>query len=232
MKKFWQGLYTAVPTSSEEAADLEPTGEKTLQSKKSNPFWRHVKWFIAPATALILFTLAVFLQDSKSEGPVPETCGNSPAEAISLGCNFDIISFAWLPARCFDQELMDEFMAVHDWKWFLDRDGQHSVDLASVAAGGYDELYVTQEYHMYHCTYMWRKMHRAILAGTVLDGYIGDMHHTAHCETMILDRTRALDTINTSILTKYVRCPFAQEDFQGRWGWYRVINGQRVYRDA
>lgn len=180
---------------------------------------------------MIVLTLVIFLREPQPQDPVAETCGNSSSEALSLGCSFDIISFAWLPARCFDQELVNQFLAIRDWKWYLDTEGQQTVDLASVAAGQYEQLYVTQEYHMYHCTYMWRKMHRALLAGNVVDGYIGDIHHTAHCEMQILDRSRPLDAISTSIYTKYASCPI-KRDFLGRWGWYRIVNGRRVYRDA
>lgn len=132
-----------------------------------------------------------------------------------------------VPAGCFDKELMDQFLAVHDWKWYLDGEGQQAVDIGSVAAGQYDQAYVTQEYHMYPCTYMWTEMRRIILSETVLDGYIGDAHHMADCEMQILDQSRPLDAISTPIYTKYVTCPIKQ-DFQGWWGWYLFINGRRI----
>jgi hypothetical protein len=36
-------------------------------------------------------------------------CGESVAEAISLGCKFDALSMAWLPEHCRDDELTAEF---------------------------------------------------------------------------------------------------------------------------
>jgi hypothetical protein len=36
-------------------------------------------------------------------------CGSYPAEAKALGCQFDIISFCWLPPRCYDAELSHTF---------------------------------------------------------------------------------------------------------------------------
>ena len=180
--------------------------------------------------ALVVVGVVTSLQHSQPEDISPELCGNSSREALSLGCSFDVMTFAWLPDRCFDKELVDDFLALKDWNWYLDVRGQQIADSASVVAGAYDAVYVTNEYHMYHCTYMWRKMHRATLAGKVLDGYIGDMHHTAHCGMHLMDRSRALDKIDTLARTKYVECPLQQES-RGRWGWFRIINGQRVYRD-
>ena len=229
MKIFWKNSYTAVPTAGE--SDSSGSLEKSTHwSGKPRHLVQYLPWLIASVIALILVGVVAFLQLSQPENISPDTCGNSSHEALSLGCSFDVMSFAWLPDRCFDKELVDDFLALKDWNWYLDAGGQQTADPASVAAGAYDELYVTQEYHMYHCTHMWRKMHRAILAGRDLDGYIGDMHHTAHCEMQILDRSRALDDTSTKIYTKYVECPLQQES-RGRWGFYRIINGQRVYRD-
>lgn len=229
MVTFWKGSYRAVPTAGE-ADGSESIGRSKHWSRKLGILAQCVPWLIALAMALIVLSVLISLQNSRTEDLSSETCGNSSSEALSLGCSFDVISFAWLPTRCFDKELVDEFLALRDWNWYLDAGAQQTADFVSVAAGEYDELYVTQEYHMYHCTYMWRKMHRAILAGDVLDGYIGDMHHTAHCEMQILDRSRALDEVSTTIYTKYINCP-VQQEFRGRWGWYRVINGQRVHRN-
>lgn len=162
---------------------------------------------LAVFTALVLFLVGLSLIDSQPSFHGSRTCGNSSAEARSLGCSFDVMSFAWLPAHCFDRELTDEFLALRDWEWFLDIDGIHAVALDSIIAGGYPQLYVTQEYHLYHCTFMWRKMHRAVLRGGPLDSYIGNFNHTTHCARMLLDRETGLADINTEIYTKYVNCP-------------------------
>ena len=229
MKTFWTNSYTAVPTAGE--SDSSESLEKpTHWSLKPRHIVQYLPWLIASVMALVVVGVVTNLQHSQPEDISPESCGNSSREALSLGCSFDVMTFAWLPDRCFDKELVDDFLALKDWNWYLDVGGQQTADSASVVAGAYDKVYVKNEYHMYHCTYMWKKMHRATLAGKVLDGYIGDMHHTAHCEMQILDRSRALDRIDTAAYTKYVECPLQQES-RGRWGWFRIINGQRVYRD-
>ncbi|KAK3312966.1 hypothetical protein B0H66DRAFT_485102 [Apodospora peruviana] len=158
-----------------------------------------------------------------------ETCGTSPQDAVSRGCRFDVMSFAWLPAPCFDGELMADFLALRDWRWYVDPDGTQMADAAAAARGEYDRLYVTQEYHMYHCTYMWRKMHRAIRYRRPLDGYIANMEHTAHCEAMLVnDAGLPLDATNTAIVSKYVQCPVSGQEL-GDAGWYRMVDGARVH---
>lgn len=113
----------------------------------------------------------------------PESCDTSPNEAVARGCRFDVMSSSWLPSRCIDSELMEQFTNSHSWTWYADINGTTVEPCESVSAGNHDRLFVTQGFHLYHCTYMWRKMHRAVLSATPLDGYIGDYHHTTHCES-------------------------------------------------
>ena len=86
-----------------------------------------------------------------------------------------------------------------------------------VARGDSKQLFVTREYHMYHCTYMWRKLHLGMLRGRndtegsgIVDTYIGEYGHTEHCEMMLLgemdgavvDKTAT----DTAIVMKFPRC--------------------------
>ncbi|KFG79788.1 hypothetical protein MANI_009002 [Metarhizium anisopliae] len=180
------------------------------------------------ALATLVIALASFAYDSQHVNTaLVESCGGSPEEATSLGCSFDVMSFAWLPSRCFDQELMLDFLHLRRWQWFTDADGRHPIDQATVAKGTYEHLYVTQEYHMYHCTYMWRKMHRAVQHGQPLDGYIGSLAHTDHCESVLVHPDSSWGELTTSIFSKYVKCPWGTQNLE-RDGWYRIVNGTKV----
>ncbi|KIW15638.1 hypothetical protein PV08_05687 [Exophiala spinifera] len=157
-----------------------------------------------------------------------DTCGLSASDAVRRGCSFDPVSFAWLPKRCFDEELTAQFLAQRDWQWYRDSNGTVPVQYEALRNGEYSELYVTQEYHMYHCTYMWRKMHRAIIHGQPLDGYIGHLSHTSHCEKMLLNHGAALNLTNTIIATKFVNCPKSQRSL-GDKGWYLMVDGRQDF---
>ncbi|KAH6653031.1 hypothetical protein BKA67DRAFT_659678 [Truncatella angustata] len=143
-----------------------------------------------------------------SSDPAPSSahCGNSSAEAAAMGCSFDIMSFTWSRKACFDEELMHEFLAARNWTWWLASDGNQEVAMETVALGIHPRLFVSWEYHLFHCTYMWKKMHRALLRGTPLDSYLLDQNHTAHCSHMLLDRNPLLEQRNTIIVTKYPSC--------------------------
>ena len=83
-------------------------------------------------------------------------CGMSPAEARSLGCRFDPISFSWLAPPCFDEDLINQFLFVEDWPWYLDDFKQHEVDRTAVLSGQYDQLYIDSNYHRQHCIFSWQ----------------------------------------------------------------------------
>ncbi|KAH6659514.1 hypothetical protein BKA67DRAFT_666304 [Truncatella angustata] len=137
-------------------------------------------------------------------------CGSTPGEATARGCHFDVISFCWLPDECYDAELSQEFDNENQLEWFLDPNRTEPLSHDEIMTGKYTGLYVNWEYHVRHCTAMWKKMHRAImgdLGNRAIDGYIGSYEHTEHCEQMLIGgRDVAFDTINTRIRVKYPDC--------------------------
>ncbi|KAI0886926.1 uncharacterized protein GGS22DRAFT_158982 [Annulohypoxylon maeteangense] len=139
-----------------------------------------------------------------------QPCGQSPEEARRAGCHFDVISFCWLPDECWDPELSQQFDDENALEWFLDPNRTQPLSHSQIMTGEYSGLYVNWEYHIRHCTAMWKKMHRAILGqlgNRAIDGYIGVYKHTEHCGEMLLNgREYALDAINTRIRVKYPDC--------------------------
>ncbi|KAK0648547.1 hypothetical protein B0T16DRAFT_456016 [Cercophora newfieldiana] len=161
-------------------------------------------------------------QDHDPPPAPPSHCGNTTTTARALGCHFDPMSFSWLPAPCYDAELTTQFLGFQPWQWFSSPEGlsanttsarrdKEEVPREDVLRGENEYLYVSWEYHKLHCTYMWRKMHRAVLGMAEMDGYIGNYHHTEHCEE-ILTRQGMGDEDGSKGLTvirrKFVSCGF------------------------
>jgi hypothetical protein len=137
-------------------------------------------------------------------------CGSTPVEARERGCRFDVNSFCWLPAPCDDEALAREFEQLAAWEWFRDENKTQPLSGEQVATGEFTDLHVSWEYHLQHCTFMWRKLHRAILGRggkAAVDSYIGEMKHTRHCADMLLNyRDEPLDTFDTFIVVKFPHC--------------------------
>jgi hypothetical protein len=177
--------------------------------------------FIA-TLGLLLFTISrspslsqafgtqLSLTPTKGTEIMKSPCGQSAAEARAMGCHFDIITFCWLPDRCYDAELSAFFDQLSPWEWYLDFNKTKPVSKAEALTEELDGLYVSWGYHIQHCVYMWQKMHRVFLGDgkPAVDGYIGTYMHTKHCGKMLLTRGKnyALTNYNTRIRVKFPDC--------------------------
>ena len=93
-------------------------------------------------------------------------CGNTPDKAKAAGCIFDIVSFCFLHPRCHDFELAAEFAAIEPWQWFKERSNESAtIPREQVLTGEFDVSFVDYHYHIEHCLFMWRKLHRIVLRG-------------------------------------------------------------------
>jgi hypothetical protein len=137
------------------------------------------------------------------------TCGNTTTSAQANNCTFDPLSFAWLPKPCFDDHLSQAFLWLRNWTWYFDPDGSNPAPYEEVLKGEHDRLYVTAEHHVLHCMYMWRKMHRAVSEGWLIDGIIGDFEHADYCERMMVIglETGGVVVVDEVVEMKWPDCP-------------------------
>lgn len=187
--------------------------------------------------AIIIITsllIALFLEHRRGSNAhqehslrAPEECGQSPQEARELGCVFDIIIMGWVPPRCYDGQLANDFLGRTGWGFYRTANlTGPQIPTSDIMAGEWDEVFVNYEYHIIHCTYTWKKTQRVAASGEILDGYIADAHHTNHCEMMLLHEPLA----ENSAYIKYASCPWVHGIDQGRFGWYRIMGGKKTYR--
>ena len=134
------------------------------------------------------------------------SCGSSSAEAIEHGCQFDPTSFSWLHRDCYDTDLVEQFLSYEFWEWFEDEDATVPIERQDVLEGKHKYLYVSWKYHLTHCTFMWKKLHRALLRRGAIDNYIGDLGHTEHCSRMLLTDGMNRTSTNTIIRRKFTTC--------------------------
>jgi hypothetical protein len=133
-------------------------------------------------------------------------CGSSHIEARERNCRFDPMSFSWLPPACFDEELVHEFEQYQEWHWYKNKRGTVEVSKEEVYMGDAPYVFVAMDYHRAHCTFMWKKLHRALAKGHLVDTYVGNYTHTKHCEHMLLDKKTMADDVNTLIFVKFPHC--------------------------
>lgn len=137
--------------------------------------------------------------------PAPE-CGLVPEDAIEAGCVFDLMAFAWIQPACVDEELTAEFLRLKSWAWWTDADGSKEVSKDEVALGRHEELFVSWEYQLQQCVYLWKKMQRALVKKAPLDTLTLDEDHTTQCVEMLLDREAPVEETKTLMVSKYTSC--------------------------
>lgn len=130
-------------------------------------------------------------------------CGPSIEAAEALGCHFDPIAAAWVRTECFDEALIDEFNhsgpgPSGQWNYYTDPTGNYTMSPSDVAAlgGTHNHFFSTQEWHLAHCTFTWRKQFRAQRTGLIAGKRYDTEEHIRHCEMMIKKRD-ALQAIVT-----------------------------------
>lgn len=157
-----------------------------------DPLRRGNKGAFLRASGLIfissLILLGVFLTTTAPRTPIPQwtSCGSSPLEARSRGCSFDIISFSWQTPECHDASLISDFLDWGDWDFYTDFKGNMTVPLEEAWKGD-RALWVSWDYHVVHCTFMWRLMHRSYERGWISET-LHSYDHTLHCQDVLLDK--------------------------------------------
>lgn len=119
----------------------------------------------------------------------PCDCGDSVAQALINECIYDELSAAWLPERCRDDELTAEFAKLGDgpdgrWMYWADR--SRTVNLTVYEVSLYSDLqpkpyYMSRDWHVKHCLYLWLKEHRFKINGKYFDPRADSDEHIFHC---------------------------------------------------
>jgi len=213
--------YQAVSQEKEDGKGDEET-EGTSPAKIPRGQFR-TKYIIPTIiTFSIILSIPIFLI-RRSQHPRWPSCGDSPTTARERGCSFDLITFAWQMPNCYDAPLVDEFADWESWTFWTDQHGNETVSLAEARKGD-RELWLPWQYHVVHCTFVWRQMHRAYEAGWI-DEHSRSYHHTTHCQKMLLmdchDEGRFCILPNDTVITGadliYPACEKVDKASQSTW---------------
>jgi hypothetical protein len=179
---------------------------------KTSPKARSRRWACISACGAFLLIIAVVLATASAlnlrhgaSASTWSTCGHSLETARERDCSFDLISFAWQTPECYDGELVAEFASWTNWTFYADDKFTAPVSQEIALQGDRTPLFVKWDYHLVHCTFMWRQMHRAYERGWI-DNHLGNYNHTLHCQKMMLMDSSAADHAITVAQVIYPRC--------------------------
>jgi hypothetical protein len=159
-----------------------------LDKRFNRRLWPWMVWIaVAALFVLSLSAAGIFITKNHSQSTVWTDCGGTPEEARRRGCSFDMLSHAWVPRECYDQQISDSYSQAGKWEYYLDRAGKYAVPVGEVARGETD-VWLREHQHYVHCTYMWRQMHRAFTVLHYIDSHLNNYNHTKHCQKLFLEK--------------------------------------------
>ncbi|KAH8807289.1 hypothetical protein F5884DRAFT_730946 [Xylogone sp. PMI_703] len=147
-----------------------------------------VAWTFASVSLAIL---TVKRPIDSCEAPKTRTlhCGTSTAEARALGCQFDALSFLWIPGECIDAETNNQYKQAVFWQGYADKAGTELLNETQMSEMIYPQRYWgSMREHIVHCAYSWRRQHKGYLAGGLgMDKNARDYEHTLHCTQILME---------------------------------------------
>ncbi|KAH8897639.1 hypothetical protein GQ53DRAFT_884348 [Thozetella sp. PMI_491] len=135
-------------------------------------------------------------------------CGNSPEDAKARGCQYNIVLHSWLPKSCLTEADAEDAKDMYkDHKWPYETTSGQNLTMEELGAGDYEYFMTTFDFHVTHCMYVWKRLHRIMLDPALeLDTYTADYGHTSHCVEMITGYPDGIKGSSTKIFVKYPKC--------------------------
>lgn len=178
---------TSLEEPIDENADKPPSENRRTSIKN---IWVALSLSILLVLLAIMATIFVAYKYAVSKAltkPTVDQCGSTPAEARALGCIFETTLSLWVPPECYDFELETTYLQQPDLKFFRDVNLTEEVSLREVKTGESIGWFVPWDHHIRHCSFAFRKFHRAAAYGKKIDGYVLQYAHTEHCLKMMTE---------------------------------------------
>ena len=116
-----------------------------------------------------------------------------------------MLSAAWLPPHCIDHELSADFERSGpgpngEWTYYNGSSADDytvEISVEGIELGSDDpdsRFYANWDWHVLHCMFYWKKMWRANMTGTTLEGRYDNEGHINHCATALIAE-RGWDTM-------------------------------------
>ena len=132
------------------------------------------------------------------------TCGTSISSALAANCIFDQILYAWIPAACHDVSEYEATLASGPWPYFEHENGTVPVDQHLLSATPI--VYSSWDFHVVHCSYAWRLLHKAAVEGRQVPSDISPWEHTMHCSKALEHTDFPGRLLNTKVRMQFDGC--------------------------
>ncbi len=166
--------------------------ERIQQYRRITHAIRNIIVYLFVVVCGVAILVVVSLYEFRAKNNVPtRLCGNSSVEALSLGCTFDQLTWAWYPPSC-PHYANNEFLDAEQWHYY---DDPHSmVPVAGEnwtrALDNQQDLWGERREHLTHCVYVFLSLGQIIRDGTPYAPKLVRYEHLHHCSTILLESLR------------------------------------------
>ncbi|KAK2007421.1 hypothetical protein LZ32DRAFT_622199 [Colletotrichum eremochloae] len=181
---------------------LLETPEAIPQSSLSRPSHsRHSIWvgilLLVWTIALLCWSMVLLIPQKTAQPGLISHCGNSTAEAKSLGCTYDTLEQAWVPPDCADPETLVEYQSYDTWHGFNDEYGQQPINIEEMSERTFASRYWIEPLdHGIHCVFTLKRfikfmdreqeMFSSVSSEEELSTSLASReHHISHCLNLL-----------------------------------------------
>ena len=134
------------------------------------------------------------------------TCGYSPEEARAKNCVYDVMMQDWVPEPCYDAVLTEKYLAMGNWTWYGDGDGNTTISDEVMRKGEHGAAWMSTSYHKAHCVFSWLKIIRALRNNRGISQELLSYDHVLHCAHGALKAEEDDEDLGVRAPTNYAWC--------------------------
>lgn len=149
------------PLLEDDISDSESTlNSKASHRSKASPRWViYVTIFGTFLATLIISNLLIWhfshpVPEGRKNEPIVLTCGKTPEEARSLGCELDVMVYAWTPPACLNKTHALSYFHSQKWPFWRHENRTEEIPADEILAGKYEGYFSIWPFHSAHCQYL------------------------------------------------------------------------------
>lgn len=190
-------------------SDVDSEHDAPSYKAKSRPY--RTACVVVSAAFVVALLAFIAIQWTRSPHLKYDHCGTTADEARARGCVWETTGFTWLAPECADPDTENEFLryiAKNDLKLYRDANYTEEVTIEEVRLGNGPGFFVREGYHLTHCLFLMKKLHRMRDKGAMIDGQIMPLHHTEHCMGQVLQAHAEPGYREHDIQFSYTKFPY------------------------
>ncbi|KAH7389201.1 hypothetical protein BKA64DRAFT_758394 [Cadophora sp. MPI-SDFR-AT-0126] len=196
--------------------DNESSDLKSARSEKHHTHWILYATYITLMLGLGISNALLWYHYHQAKVELPQhdsitlTCGKNPEEARRMGCQLDVMVYAWTPPPCLNNTHALMYFHSEKWPFWKHENRTEEIPAEDILAGKYEGYFSTWPFHGAHCQYLLSRNLQVLPTGGPLNDYMRDREHNTHCFDEVRAPTDPRRTLEVGMA--YSSCTVGREE--------------------